>query len=43
MTPEAKTRQEIDQKLERTCWVVQGLKKINLGAGLGVVVREYLT
>lgn len=43
MPPEAKARQKIDQKLEQAGWVVQDLKKINLGAGLGVVVREYPT
>jgi len=35
MTSEAKARQEIDRKLEQTGWVVQDLKKINLGAGRG--------
>lgn len=43
MTPEAKARQQIDHKLEQAGWVVQDMKKINLGASLGVVVREYST
>lgn len=43
MTPEAKARQQIDLKLEQAGWVVQDKKKINLGASLGVVVREYST
>ena len=43
MTPEAKARQQIDQKLEQAGWAVQDLKKINLGASLGVAVREYPT
>ncbi|AJE02089.1 type I restriction endonuclease subunit R [Geobacter pickeringii] len=43
MTPEAKARQRIDQKLEQAGWAVQDLKKINLSASLGVAVREYPT
>lgn len=43
MTPEAKARQQIDQKLESAGWVIQDMKQLNLGAGLGVVVREYPT
>jgi type I restriction enzyme R subunit len=43
MTPEAKARQLIDQKLEQAGWVIQDMKQLNLGAGLGVAVREYPT
>ena len=43
MTPEAKARQYIDQKLELSGWVIQDTKQINLGAGVGVAVREYPT
>lgn len=43
MTPEAKARQLIDQKLEAAGWVVQDQKDLNLGAGPGVAVREYPT
>ncbi|MFC3550331.1 type I restriction-modification enzyme R subunit C-terminal domain-containing protein [Lysobacter cavernae] len=43
MTPEAKARQLIDQKLESAGWVVQDMKQLNLGAGPGVAVREYPT
>src|SRR6266568_836658 len=43
MTPEAKARLQIDQKLEQAGWSVQDLKKINLGASLGVAVREFPT
>ncbi len=39
MTPEAKARLQIDQKLEQAGWIVQDFKQINLGAGLGVAVR----
>lgn len=40
MTPEAKARLLIDQKLEQAGWVIQDKKQVNLGAGLGVAVRE---
>jgi type I restriction enzyme, R subunit len=43
VTPEAKARQLIDQKLEQAGWVLQDVKQLNLGAGLGVAVREYPT
>lgn len=43
MTPEAKARQRIDQKLEHAGWVVQDMKQLNLGAARGVAVREYPT
>lgn len=43
MTPEAKARQIIDQKLEAAGWVVQDSKELNLGVGQGVAVREYPT
>ena len=43
MTPEAKAREKIDEKLAQAGWVVQDLKQINLGAALGVAVREYPT
>lgn len=43
MTPEAKARQTIDQKLVAAGWVVQDMKELNLGAAPGVAVREYPT
>lgn len=43
MTPEAKARQQIDQKLEQAGWVIQDLKQLDLAAGAGVAVREYPT
>jgi hypothetical protein len=43
MTPETKARQQIDQKLEQAGWVIQDMKQLNLGAALGVAVREYPT
>lgn len=41
MTPEQKAREVIDQRLELAGWVVQDYRKVNLGAGLGVAVREH--
>ncbi|MDZ7622164.1 MAG: type I restriction-modification enzyme R subunit C-terminal domain-containing protein [Candidatus Competibacteraceae bacterium] len=43
MTPEAKARLIIDAKLSEAGWRVQDLKQINLGASVGVAVREYPT
>ena len=42
-TPEAKARQLIDQKLEQAGWIIQDMKQLNLGAAVGVAVREYPT
>jgi type I restriction enzyme R subunit len=43
MTPETQARQVIDHKLEQAGWVIQDMKQLNLGAALGVAVREYPT
>lgn len=43
MTPETKARQQIDLKLEQAGWIIQDMRALNLGAGLGVAVREYPT
>jgi type I restriction enzyme R subunit len=43
MTPEAAARQIIDKKLQQAGWIVQDRKALNLGAGVGVAVREYPT
>ena len=43
MTPEAKARQQIDEKLVKAGWIVQSMKELNLTAGFGVVVREFPT
>ena len=40
MLPEALARQQIDALLVHSGWVVQDYKKLNLGAGRGVAVRE---
>ena len=41
MKPEEKARKVIDQLLEEAGWKVQYLEELNLGASLGVVVREF--
>ncbi len=43
MTPEAKAREVIDERLAAAGWSVQDMKALNLGAALGVAVREYPT
>ena len=43
MTPEARARLTIDKHLAEAGWLVQDMKSANLGAGLGVAVREYPT
>ncbi len=41
MKPEEKARREIDQLLELAGWKVQDYHELNLGASLGVAVREF--
>jgi hypothetical protein len=41
MTPEQKSRQEIDRQLGQCGWVVQSYRDINISAGLGLTVREF--
>ncbi len=41
--PEQIARDHIDQQLKACGWIVQSKKQINLGASLGVAVREYQT
>ena len=43
MTPEAKAREIIDQKLRDAGWTIQDLKQFNPLASCGVVVREFPT
>ena len=43
MTPEQKARKDIDHLLSVAGWAVQNRDEINLGASLGVAVREYPT
>lgn len=39
--PEQRARQDIDAALLAAGWVIQGRAEMNLGAGLGVAVREF--
>lgn len=41
MMPEEKARQEIDQLLRAAGWQVQDYNDLNLGASIGVAVREF--
>ena len=41
MKPEEKARKDIDHLLSKSGWVIQDVDEINLGASLGVAVREY--
>lgn len=43
MTPEQKARQEIDNRLNLSGWIIQDVKQINLSAGRGIAVREFPT
>lgn len=41
MKPEEKAREKIDELLSLAGWSVQDMDELNLGATLGVAVREY--
>ena len=41
--PEQIARDQIDKQLTACGWLIQGLKKVNLHAGIGVAIKEYLT
>jgi type I restriction enzyme R subunit len=41
--PEQVARDKIDASLQEAGWILQDKKALNLGAGLGVAVREYQT
>jgi type I restriction enzyme, R subunit len=41
MTPEARARVKIDELLAAAGWLIQDREDMNLGAGLGIAVREY--
>ena len=43
MTPEAKARQVIDEKLKISGWTVQDMKELNPSASIGLAVREVPT
>ena len=41
MKPEEVARQQIDEMLMAAGWIVQDRQQLNLGAGLGVAIREF--
>jgi len=41
--PEQIARDFIDKQLIASGWVIQGMKQVNLNAGIGVAVKEYST
>ena len=41
MTPEQKSRQQIDRQLEQAGWIVQDYRQMNISAGSGIAVREF--
>ena len=41
LTPEQEAREEIDRQLKLAGWDVQSKNDLNLGASLGVAVREF--
>lgn len=41
--PEQIARDNIDAALVRCGWVIQSIKQVNLNAGIGIAVKEYLT
>ncbi len=41
--PEQIARDNIDKQLIACGWVIQNIKQVNLNAGIGVAVKEYLT
>ncbi len=43
MKPEEKARKDIENLLSMAGWTVQNRDETNLGASLGVAIREYLT
>lgn len=43
MTPEEQARQKIDDLLIKAGWIIQNRSELNLGARLGVAIREFPT
>src|SRR5450759_3691640 len=41
--PEQIARDNIDKQLIACGWLIQSIKQVNLNAGIGIVVKEYLT
>lgn len=43
LTPEQRTRRDIDKKLRECGWQIQNFREFNPSAGVGIAVREYPT
>ena len=41
--PEQIARDNIDRQLTACGWIIQSIKKVNLNAGIGIAVKEYVT
>lgn len=41
--PEQIARDNIDKQLTACGWIIQSIKQVNLNAGLGIAVKEYIT
>jgi type I restriction enzyme, R subunit len=41
--PEQIARDNIDKQLIACGWIIQGIRQVNLNAGIGIAVKEYLT
>ena len=41
--PEQIARDNIDKQLMACGWIIQSIKRVNLNAGLGIAVKEYIT
>lgn len=41
--PEQIARDHIDKQLIDCGWLIQSIKRVNLNAGIGIAVKEYLT
>lgn len=42
-TPEQIARDHIDRQLTASGWIIQGVREVNLFAGIGIAIKEYLT
>jgi len=41
--PEQEARDNIDKQLVASGWIIQDIKRVNLYAGIGIAIKEYLT
>lgn len=43
LNPEQKAREQIDNELVKSGWIIQDKSRINLSEGIGIAIREYQT